>query len=61
MADVMHTITKERFIRATPERVFKALTEELGTWFVQKAEVELKPGGRILTEWAPGMGEHGKL
>ena len=57
------TITKEQFIKATPERVFKALTEkqELERWFVQEADIQLKPGGIIRTNWAPGMGEHGKV
>jgi uncharacterized protein YndB with AHSA1/START domain len=57
------TITKEQFIKATSERVFKALTEkqELERWFVQEADIELKPGGTIRTNWAPGMGEHGKV
>jgi len=57
------SIKKEQFIKATPERVFKALTEkeELERWFVQEAVVELKPEGIIQTNWAPGMGEHGKV
>ena len=57
------TVTKEQFIKATPERVFKALTEkaELERWFVHEAEVELKPGGTIRTNWTPDMGEHGKV
>lgn len=57
------TITKELFINATPERVFKALTQkmELEKWFVQEANIELKRGGMIETNWAPGMGENGKV
>ena len=55
------TVTKEQFIKATPERVFRAFTQELDRWFVQKAVIELKPGGTLRTEWAPGMGEHGKV
>jgi uncharacterized protein YndB with AHSA1/START domain len=52
------TIVKEQFIKAAPERVFKALTEkrELERWFVHEAEIELKPGGTIRREFAPGMG-----
>ncbi|GCE08039.1 SRPBCC family protein [Dictyobacter aurantiacus] len=59
----MKTIRKEKFIQATPERVFKALTEkqDLERWFVQEVDIELKPGGTIRTNWAPGMGEHGKV
>jgi uncharacterized protein YndB with AHSA1/START domain len=57
------TIAKEQFIKATPERVFQALTDkqELERWFVQEVDIELKPGGTIRTNWAPGMGEHGKV
>ena len=57
------TITKEQFIKATPERVFKALTqkEELEHWFVPKADIDLKPGGTFRVEMAPGIGEHGKV
>jgi uncharacterized protein YndB with AHSA1/START domain len=57
------TITKKQFIKAAPERVFKALTEkqELEHWFVQEADIALRPGGTIRTNWAPGMGEHGKV
>ena len=57
------TITKKQFINGTPDKVFKALTQkaELERWFVHEAEIELKPGGTIRTNWAPGMGEHGKV
>ncbi len=57
------TITKEQFIKGTTERVFHAITEkqELEHWFVQEAEIELKPGGTIRTNWAPGVGEYGKV
>lgn len=56
-------IKKELIIEETPERVFKALTEkkELEKWFVQEANIDLRPGGNIETNWAPGMGEHGKI
>ena len=55
------TITKQRRINATPDRVFQALTDkaELERWFVYEADVDLRPGGIIRTGWAPGMGEHG--
>jgi uncharacterized protein YndB with AHSA1/START domain len=57
------TITKEQFIKATPERVFKALTqkEDLERWFVPKADIDLKPEGTFRIEMAPGIGEHGKV
>ena len=43
------TIEKEIFIRASPERVFRALTEpaELARWFGAGAEIELRPGGAL--------------
>jgi uncharacterized protein YndB with AHSA1/START domain len=42
-------LEKELFIKATPERVFQALTtkEDLERWFLTKAEVDLRPGGTI--------------
>jgi uncharacterized protein YndB with AHSA1/START domain len=48
-------LEKELFIKATPERVFQALTtkEDLERWFLTKAEVDLRPGGTI-------RGEQGK-
>jgi len=45
----------ERTIQLTqaPERVWQALTtaEGLGTWFSQKAEVDLRVGGQIKLAW----------
>lgn len=57
------TITKDQFIKASPERVFQALThkEELERWFVPTVEIEVKPGGIFRMEWSPGMGEQGKV
>ncbi len=57
------TLEKELFIKAPPERVFRALTEkeDLERWFLVKAEVDLRPGGAIRFEWGPGMVEIGKI
>ena len=57
------TLEKELFIKASPERVFQALTtkEGLEHWFLRKAEVDLRPGGAIRFEWGPGMAEVGKI
>ena len=57
------TIEKERFIHATPQRVFQALTEkaELERWFVRNAEIDLRSGGAAKFEWAPDMVETGKI
>jgi uncharacterized protein YndB with AHSA1/START domain len=57
------SLEKELFIKATPERVFQALTEkeDLERWFVKKAEVDLRPGGAIRLEWAPDAVEIGKI
>jgi uncharacterized protein YndB with AHSA1/START domain len=43
------TLEKELFIKASPQRVFQALTrsEDLERWFLVKAEVDLRPGGAI--------------
>jgi uncharacterized protein YndB with AHSA1/START domain len=57
------SLEKELFINATPQRVFQALTEkaDLERWFVQKAEVDLRPGGAIRFEWGPDAVEIGKI
>jgi uncharacterized protein YndB with AHSA1/START domain len=57
------SIEKELFINATPEHVFRALTEkeDLERWFVQEAEVEVRPGGAIRHEFAPDMVEMGTI
>ena len=51
------SIEIERFINVIPERVFQALTEkeDMERWFVQKAEVDLRPGRAIRLEWAPDV------
>ena len=40
-------VEKELFLRASPERVFCALTDkaEFERWFVSRAEVDARPGG----------------
>jgi uncharacterized protein YndB with AHSA1/START domain len=57
------SIEKTPFIKATPERVYQALTEkkDLERWFVQKADVELRPGGAVRLEWAPDAVETGEI
>ena len=57
------TLEKELFIKASPERVFQALTtkEDLERWFLTKAEVDLRPGGTIRFAWEPGTFEVGKI
>lgn len=49
------TIEKEIFIRATPERVFRALTEkaDLEKWFVKEATIDLRVGGTLHLFWDP--------
>ncbi|MGI8855593.1 MAG: SRPBCC family protein [Thermomicrobiales bacterium] len=48
-------IEKEIFIRATPERVFRALTEkaDLEAWFVKEATIDLRVGGTLRLFWDP--------
>ena len=57
------TLEKELFIKASPQRVFQALTrsEELERWFLVKAEVDLRPGGAIRFAWAPDVFEVGTI
>jgi len=57
------TLEKELFIKASPQRVFQALTtqEDLERWFLVKAEIDLRLGGAIRFEWGPGMVEVGKI
>ncbi|GCE16978.1 SRPBCC family protein [Dictyobacter kobayashii] len=57
------SIEKELFIKATPERVFQALTEKeyLECWFLKHAEVDLRPGGMISFEWGTGTSNFGKV
>lgn len=57
------TLEKELFIKASPQRVFQALTtkEDLERWFLVKAEIDLCPGGAIRFEWGPGRFEVGKI
>lgn len=57
------SIEKELFIKAPPERVFRALTEkeELERWFLRKAEIDLRPGGAIRFEWKSGFLNQGKI
>lgn len=55
---VPEQIEREIVIEASVERVWSALTEaeHLGTWFGDAgAEVDLRPGGRIVCTWS----EHG--
>lgn len=49
------TVEKEIFIRASVERVFRALTEkaDLERWFVTRAEVDAEPGGALHFTWNP--------
>lgn len=57
------SLEKELFIKATPERVFQALTtkDDLERWFLVKAEVDLRPAGTIRFEWGPGVFNVGKI
>jgi uncharacterized protein YndB with AHSA1/START domain len=57
------SLEKELFIKASPERVFQALTrkEDLERWFLVKAEIDLCPGGAVRFEWGSGIVEVGKI
>ena len=53
--DTGRMIEKELFIRATPARVFRALTEkaDLEAWFVKEATIDLRVGGALRLFWDP--------
>ena len=58
--EVPDRIEQEILIEATQERVWEAITaaEHLGTWFGDAgAEVDLRPGGRVVLRWK----EHGEV
>ncbi len=57
------SLEKELFIQASPERVFRALTEkdELERWFLVKAEIDLRPGGALRFDWGSGMSNVGRI
>lgn len=46
-------VVVERFIRATPERVYRALTDarELEAWFFTEARTDPRPGGAYRFAW----------
>lgn len=51
------------YYAASPKKVFAALTEpkRLATWFLQDAEVELRPGGPFRFTWRGGYTMKGKV
>jgi uncharacterized protein YndB with AHSA1/START domain len=56
----MDVIEREVMVAAEPERVWAVLTEarHLAEWFaIDGAELELKPGGRMVLRWK----EHGEF
>jgi uncharacterized protein YndB with AHSA1/START domain len=50
-------LTKELYLAAVPERVYRAFTErdELQRWFVRNADIEPRPGGAYNLTWGPGQ------
>jgi uncharacterized protein YndB with AHSA1/START domain len=55
----MDSIERELYVGASPEQVWAALTqpEHFATWYAfGGAEIELRPGGRLVMRWA----EHGE-
>jgi uncharacterized protein YndB with AHSA1/START domain len=45
-------------IKATPEEVFRAITdpEQIVKWFAREAQVDPRVGGDYYFSWGPGMG-----
>lgn len=62
-ATIGRTVEKELFIKASVEQVFRAITDpvELGRWFGQQAEVDLRPGGALRFTWVPEGTEGGTV
>ena len=56
-------IRQTYFYDAPPEKVFEALTEpnQLVRWFLSKARVNLRKGGKIEFTWAGGHKMVGKV
>src|SRR5262245_66064675 len=50
-------------LRASPERVRRALTEadELAQWFGQRCEIDLRPGGDAWFDWDDGGMYHARV
>jgi len=64
MENTQHrSIEKELFIKATPQRIFQALSEkaDLEGWYLTKADIDLRPGGAINFYWGPGVFNVGKI
>ena len=51
-------VVVERLIRATPQRIFRALTvaSELEKWFFTDVRTDPRPGGAYRMEWKAGQG-----
>ncbi|GLV59722.1 hypothetical protein KDH_65470 [Dictyobacter sp. S3.2.2.5] len=56
-------LEKDLYIKATTDRVFRALIdkEDLEHWFLKHAEVEMHPGGTIHFVWGTGTVNHGTI
>lgn len=56
-------IEQSFYYDAPPEAIFEALTEpaQLTKWFVSKAKVELKKGGKVKFTWKGGHTMNGKV
>lgn len=64
MSNVAHKqIVKEIEINASPDAVWKALTdaEELSRWFPLEARVTPGPGGKIFLSWGPNCEGEGQI
>ncbi len=57
------SVKQRYFIKAQPNRVFKALTEPslLGKWFVASAKFSPRPGGNYTFNWGGEMSQSGKV
>lgn len=57
------SVRQQFFIRAPPEKVFRAVSEpeRLVTWFADAAEISLRKGGRFSFDWEEGFHHSGRV
>lgn len=57
------TIRQQYFIRASPKKVFKSISEpqRLTRWFLKDAEISLRKRGRYTFEWQGGYKHTGRV
>ena len=59
MVPEAETMRKELRLRASPEEVWGALTQDLSLWFGAAAEIDARPGGAVRFRWPDGTERRG--